>query len=99
MHVDDPDMHGVTFLLYCNKEWHNHWSGETYFSAEKDYIYATSILPKPGRIVISPSYIHHGSRAPSQFIRCKGRITMAFQSSSDISEKWYEKNKQNLKLL
>jgi len=98
-HVDDPKPDGVTFLLYCNKEWHNHWSGETYFLKDENAVYNISVLPKPGRLVVTPSYILHGSRAPSQFIRCKGRITMAFQSDSEVSDNWYINNKINLKKL
>lgn len=95
IHTDSPDSGNVTFLLYCNKEWHNHWSGETYFQRSRDSIYSISVLPKPGRLVITPSDLWHGSRAPTQFMRCKGRITMAFQCEEldkTTEEKWYNKN-------
>lgn len=96
IHTDSPVSGNVTFLLYCNKEWHNHWSGETYFQKEKDSIYSVSILPSPGRLVITPTDIWHGSRAPTQFMRSKGRITMAFQSESESKEKWYNINYSKL---
>lgn len=96
IHKDSPNKGNVTFLLYCNKEWHNHWSGETYFQREQDSLYSISILPAPGRIVISPTEIWHGSRAPTQFMRSKGRITMAFQSEVDSGVSWYNSNREKL---
>lgn len=96
IHTDSPYEGNVTFLLYCNKEWHTHWSGETYFQREKESIYSISILPSPGRLVITPTEIWHGSRAPTQFMRSKGRITMAFQSEKFENALWYNSNREKL---
>jgi hypothetical protein len=99
-HTDSPIPGNVTFLLYGNTEWHGHWGGETFFTGKQKGTYGVYVSPAPGRLVISPTEIWHGTRAPTQFMRAKGRISMAWQCEElelPEQERWYNVNKDKLK--
>lgn len=72
---------GMSFIVYLNDRWEHHWGGETYFSKNPNPDFTISVIPKPGRIVISPTYMYHGSRPPTFLMEEIGRITMVFQYS------------------
>lgn len=80
-HKDADYDFGVSFIIYLNNRWEFHWGGETYFSKDPDPDFTISVIPKPGRIVISPTYMYHGSRPPTSLMEATGRITMVFQYS------------------
>jgi hypothetical protein len=79
MHVDADSPGGLSIIIYLNSEWKLNWAGETYYCNGLDADYAISVIPKPGRIVIAPSDVWHGSRSPSQFMESKFRLTLVFQ--------------------
>lgn len=87
-HLDFCDTHkdsdyddGISFIVYLNSKWEQHWGGDTYFSKKQNPDFTISVLPKPGRVVISPVYLYHGSRPPTILMEAIGRITMVFQYS------------------
>jgi hypothetical protein len=80
-HKDANYDHGVSFLIYLNTRWELYWGGETYFSKYPDPDFNISVIPKPGRIVITPTSMYHGSRPPTSLMEEKGRLTMVFQYS------------------
>lgn len=80
-HKDADYDYGVSFLVYLNDRWEQCWGGETYFSKDPNPDFTISVIPKPGRIVISPTYMYHGSRPPTFLMEDVARITMVFQYS------------------
>lgn len=82
-HQDSLHPFGLSILVYFNTQWELHWGGETYFTKEKDPNFTISVLPKPGRVVITPTYLYHGSRPSTFLTESKGRLTMVFQYTGD----------------
>jgi len=80
-HRDAIGEFGISFIVYLNKKWELHWGGETYFSKNPDPNFTISVIPKPGRIVIAPTSLYHGSRPSTSLMEETGRITMVFQYS------------------
>jgi len=79
--------HGLSFIIYLNVKWEQHWGGDTYFSKSENPDFTISVLPKPGRVVIAPSSLYHGSRPSTCLSESQGRLTMVFQydgSEGDI---------------
>jgi hypothetical protein len=82
-HKDADYDYGVSFLVYLNSEWDLSWGGDTYFYKHEDPDFTICVTPKPGRIVISPTYMYHGSRPPTCLMKSIGRLTMVFQYAGD----------------
>lgn len=71
--------YGISFIVYLNTKWEQHWGGDTYFSKSENPDFTISVLPKPGRVVIAPSSLYHGSRPSTCLSESSGRLTMVFQ--------------------
>ena len=82
-HMDSSHPNGITFLIYLNSKWETNWGGDTYFSKNKEAKYWISVLPQPGRIVIAPHSVWHGSRSPSLLMNSLARWTLVLQSTND----------------
>ena len=80
-HKDAEYDYGMSIIVYLNKQWEQCWGGETYFSRNPDPDFTISVIPKPGRVVISPTYMYHGARPPTSLMKENGRLTMVFQYS------------------
>jgi hypothetical protein len=80
-HKDAGYDYGISFIVYLNTKWEHYWGGETYFSKSPDPDFTISVIPKPGRVVISPIYMYHGSRPSTTLSESIGRLTMVFQYS------------------
>ena len=81
-----PGYRQETILIYCTKEWHADWAGETQFLAEDQQEIVYSTLPLSNRIVCFDSSIPHVGRSVSR--RYQGlRTILAFKTSViDIDE-------------
>lgn len=55
-----------TTIYYANPHWDPEWHAETIFY-DRDGEIAAAVIPKPGRIVIFDSLIHHSATSPARF--------------------------------
>jgi hypothetical protein len=85
-HKDADYDYGVSFLIYLNSEWDISWGGDTYYFKNENPDFTISIIPKPGRVVISPTYMYHGSRPPTCLMKSIGRLTLVFQYAGDYGD-------------
>ncbi len=61
-HTDSHSPHGITYMIYCNPDWHAGLSGETIFLEDGEIV--KSVVPKFGRMVKFTSELWHGARPP-----------------------------------
>lgn len=75
---DEP---GHTVVVFCNEHWATSWGGELVFYDDEKKNVVTSVLPKPGRIVIFNGEMPHSARSPA--IGCDQlRVTLAFKTTT-----------------
>ena len=61
-HTDSHSSQGITYMIYCNPDWHAGMGGETIFLEDGEIV--KSIVPKFGRMVKFTSELWHGARPP-----------------------------------
>jgi len=81
-HMDNSvEEQGITALIFPNSVWPVAWGGETVFYDASNTRVATSVLPKPGALVVFNGRISHQVRGPS--IASRGlRTSVAFKTVS-----------------